>query len=319
MKAAVYDQAGSPIVLRYVDVPDPTISSDDVLISVKAISVEGGDLITRRLVTPPHPFWTIGYAAAGIVIAVGSAIRNRKVGDRVAAFHMYGSHAELWSVPATRTWIVPDEVDISDAAIVPISFGTAGRCLFARAGLRRSETVLIQAAAGGLGIAAVQLAVGVGAHVLAVTSGSERCMRLQALGVYHAIDRAACDVLSEVKRVTGDRGVDVALDPIGITLPTSIGALAPEGRLIFVGDEGRTNMDVNLWKPMQSNHTLLGVFMGTQLETHSVWSMVDSIFQDLANRRIRAVIDRTFPLSQAASAHEYAETAKPFGRVLLTP
>jgi NADPH:quinone reductase len=319
VKAAVYDEAGSPNVLRYVEVLDPTISSGDVLISVQAISIEGGDLINRRLMTPPHPSWTIGYAAAGIIKAVGSSIKNRMVGDRVAAFHTYGSHAELWAVPATRTWIIPDDVDVEDAAVIPISFGTASRCLFARGGLRCSETVLIHAAAGGLGIAAVQLAVGARAHVLAVTSGAERCKKLQALGAYHVIDRATCDVLSEVMRVTGNRGVDVALDPIGTTLPISISALAPEGRLIFVGNAGGTNMDVNLWKSMQSNHTLLGVFMGTQLEKHSAWSMVDSIFQDLAKRRIRAVIDRTFRLSHAAAAHAYAETAKPFGRVVLKP
>lgn len=319
MKAAVYDEAGSPNVLRYVDVPEPAVSSGDVLISVEAISVEGGDLISRRVMAPPRPCWTIGYAAAGIIRAVGSAIRNRKVGDRVAAIHMHGSHAELWAVPATRTWIIPDGVDVEHAAVIPISFGTASRCLFARAGLRANETVLIHAAAGGLGVAAVQLAVGAGAHVLAVTSGLDRCKKLQALGAYHVIDRATSDVLSEVMRVTAGRGVDVALDPNGITLPTSISALATEGRLIFVGNAAGSNINVNLWKSMKSNHTLLGVFMGTQLEKRAVWSLVDSIFQDLAKKRIRAVIDRTFPLSQAAFAHAYAETAKPFGRIVLRP
>lgn len=319
MMAAVYDEAGSPNVLRYTEIPDPVITPGDVLISVEAISIEGGDLINRRLRTPPHPSWTIGYAAAGVIKAVGSAIENRKVGDRVAAFNMQGSHAELWAVPATRTWIIPDEVDIVDAAVIPISFGTANRCLFARGGLQRSETVLIQAAAGGLGVAAVQLAAGAGAHVLAVTSGVERCRKLQALGAYHVVDRATTEVLTEVMRVTGNRGVDVALDPIGSTLPISIAALAPEGRLIFVGNAGSVNMDVDLWMPMQSNHTLLGVFMGTQLEKHTVWSMVDRTLQDLATRRIRAVIDQTFPLSRASTAHAYAEMAKPFGRVVLKP
>lgn len=319
MMAAVYDEAGSPNVLRYIEVPDPVITSGDVLISVEAISIEGGDLINRRLRTPPRPSWTIGYAAAGVIKAVGSSIENRKVGDRVAAFNMQGSHAELWAVPATRTWLIPDEVDIADAAVIPVSFGTANRCLFARAGLRRSETVLIQAAAGGLGVAAVQLAAGAGAHVLAVTSGVERCRKLQALGAYHVVDRSTSEVLSEVMRVTGDRGVDVALDPIGSTLPITIAALAPEGRLIFVGNAGGMSMDLDLWMPMKSNHTLLGVFMGTQLEKHAVWSMVDRTFQDLATRRIRAVIDRTFPLSRASTAHAYAEMAKPFGRVVLKP
>ncbi len=319
MKAVVYDKAGPPCVLKYVDLPDPAVKSDGVLISVQAISIEGGDLINRRLNTPPHPSWTVGFAAAGVIQAVGSCIANRKVGDRVAAFDMHGSHAELWAVPATRTWLIPDEVATGDAAVSTISFGTANHCLFARAGLQRSETVLIQAAAGGLGIAAVQLAVLAGAHVLAVASGDVRCRKLQALGAYHVIDRATCDVVGEVKRITGNRGVDVALDPIGTTLHTSIAALAPGGRLIFVGNAGGGNMDVDLWSPMQSNQTLFGVFMGTLFEKPRVWSMVDKMLQALAAKRIQAVIDRTFPLSQAAFAHEYAEREKPFGRVVLRP
>lgn len=319
MKAVVYDMAGAPSVLKYVEVPDPAVKSDGVLISVQAISVEGGDLINRRVNTPPHPSWTVGFAAAGVIQAVGSCIENRKVGDRVAAFDMHGSHAELWAVPATRTWLIPDEVATEDAAVLTISFGTANHCLFARAGLQRGETVLIQAAAGGLGVAAVQLAVLAGAHVLAVASGAARCRKLQALGAYHVIDRATCDVVGEVKRITGNRGVDVVLDPIGTTLHTSIAALAREGRLIFVGNAGGGTMDVDLWSPMQSNQALFGVFMGTLFEKPTVWSMVDKMFKALAAKRIQAVIDRTFPLSQAALAHEYAEREKPFGRVMLRP
>lgn len=319
MKAAVYDKAGPPGVLKYVELPDPAVKSDGVLISVEAISIEGGDLINRRLNTPPHPSWTLGFAAAGVIQAVGSCIENRKIGDRVAAFDMHGSHAELWAVPATRTWLIPDGVSTRDAAVSTIAFGTANHCLFARAGVQRGETVLIQAAAGGLGVAAVQLAALAGAHVLAVASGAARCRKLQALGAYHAIDRATCDVVGEVMRITGNRGVDVALDPIGTTLHASIAALAPEGRLVFVGNAGGGAMDVDLWAPMQSNQALFGVFMGTLFEKPTVWSMVDRMFKALAAKRIQAVIDRTFPLSQAAFAHEYAEREKPFGRVVLRP
>ena len=319
MKAVVYDQAGAPGVLQYRDVPDPIIRSDEVLIAVQAISVEGGDLLNRRLHTPPRPSWTVGYAAAGVIQAVGSCIENRKVGDRVAAFDMQGSHAELWAVPVTRTWPLPDAVATSDAAVVPISFGTAHHCLFTRGGLQRGETVLVQAAAGGLGIAAVQLAALAGAHVLAVASGAERCRKLQALGAYHVIDRTECDVVGEVMRLTGNRGADVVLDPVGATLPLSIHALAEEGRLVFAGNTGGGSMDLDLWAPMQSNQTLSGVFMGTQFEKHTVWATVHQMFEAIAARRIRAVIDKTFPLSKAASAHAYAESAKPFGRVVMQP
>lgn len=103
MKAAVYDVAGAPGVLKYVDIPDPITGPDDILIAVEAISIEGGDLINRRSTPPPLPSWVVGYAAAGTVVAVGSNVRSRKVGDRVAAFHLQGSHAERWAVPAEHT------------------------------------------------------------------------------------------------------------------------------------------------------------------------------------------------------------------------
>lgn len=142
MKAAVYDVEGSPGVLKYVDVPEPVTGSDDILISVEAISIEGGDLINRRSTPPPLPSWIVGYAAAGTVVAVGSKVRSRTVGDRVAAFHMQGSHAERWAVPAERTWLIPDGVGMAEAAALPISFGTAHHCLFTRGMLRQGETVL---------------------------------------------------------------------------------------------------------------------------------------------------------------------------------
>lgn len=319
MKAAVYDMPGPPSVLRYADVPEPTVRSDQVLIAVEAISIEGGDLINRRTAVPPGPSHVPGYAAAGTVVAVGSCVRDRKVGDRVVAFDMDGSYAELWAVSEIRTWPIPYSVDAASAAIVPISFGTANHCLFARAHLRRGETVLIQAAAGGLGLAAVQLAHRIGAHVLAVASGKERCKKIRSYGAYHVIDRLTCDVLGDVKHVTGDRGVDVAFDPVGTTLRSSLKALAPEGRLVFVGNAGGSGLEVDLWAPMQANQTLLGVFMGAVFEKPKTRAMVSKMLEAVASKTIQPVIDRTFPLSEAAGAHAYAEDARPLGRVILRP
>ena len=319
MKAAVYDTAGPPDVLRYVEVPDPVIRTEEVLVRVEAISIEGGDLIHRRATAPPRPAWVGGVAAAGVVAAVGSCVDNRKVGDRVAAFDMQGSHAELWAVPATRTWRVPAGVDPAHAAALPIAFGTAHHCLFARGGLQRAETVLIQAAGGGVGLAAVQLAAGAGAHVLAVASGVHRSQGLRSLGAYHVMDRTTRDIGQDVRRITHERGVDLVIDPIGTTLPASLDLLATEGRLVFVGNAGGGTLAVDLWKPMQCNQTLLGVFMGSLLEKPAVWSMVDGLFQAVAKGSIQVIVDRTFPLAQAAAAHHHAETAKPFGRVVMTP
>jgi len=319
MKAAVYDVEGAPGVLKYVDIPDPVTGPDDILISVEAISIEGGDLINRRSTPPPHPLWIVGYAAAGTVIAVGSKVSSRTVGDRVAAFNMQGSHAERWAVPAERTWLIPDGVDTAEAAVLPISFGTAHHCLFTRGMLRHGETVLIQAAAGGVGLAAVQLASQAGATVIAVASGTQRRSRLLELGAHHVVDRAENNVVDSVRQYTHGTGVDLVVDPVGTTLPASLAALAPQGRLVFVGNAGGGSLTVDLWPPMQSNQTLMGVFMGPLFEKPGVRASVDDMLQALAAGRIRVVIDRIFPLASAAEAHEFAETAKPLGRIVMKP
>nr|WP_129952597.1 zinc-binding alcohol dehydrogenase family protein [Rahnella sp. RFA10(1/100)] len=319
MKAAVYDVEGAPGVLKYVDISDPVTGPDDILISIEAISIEGGDLINRRSTPPPHPSWIVGYAAAGTVIAVGSKVSSRKVGDRVAAFNMQGSHAERWAVPAERTWLRPDGVDTAEAAVLPISFGTAHHCLFTRGMLRHGETVLIQAAAGGVGLAAVQLASQAGATVIAVASGTQRRSRLLELGADHVVDRAENNVVDSVRQYTHETGVDLVIDPVGTTLPASLAALAPEGRLVFVGNAGGGSLTVDLWPPMQSNQTLMGVFMGPLFERPGVWASVDDMLQAVAAGRIRVVIDRIFPLANAAAAHEFAETAKPLGRIVMKP
>jgi NADPH2:quinone reductase len=319
MKAAVYDAAGAPNVLRYIDIPDPSCGPDDVLVSVQAISIEGGDLINRRSTPPPRPSWVVGYAASGAIIAVGSNIEGRRVGQRVAAFDMQGSHAELWAVPAARTWLIPDEVNWEDAAVIPISFGTAHHCLFTRGGLQRGENVLIQAAAGGVGLAAVQLAAQAGATVIAVASGEKRTNQLLSLGADHVVDRTSRDVVDAVRQITNNTGVDLVLDPVGTTLHASLSALAPEGRLVFVGNAGGGDLSVDLWSPMQSNQTLLGVFMGPLFERPAVRLTVDKMFEALVAGRIQPVVDRTFPLSEAAAAHEFAETAKPLGRIVMKP
>ncbi|OED00742.1 zinc-binding alcohol dehydrogenase family protein [Rhizobium sp. YK2] len=319
MKAAVYDQPGPSNVLKYRDVADPTVGPDDVLIAVEAISVEGGDLINRRSTPPPSHSWIVGYAASGRIVEAGVNVQDRKVGDKVAGFNMQGSHAELWAVPATRTWIQPSGVDAASAAALPISFGTAHHCLFARGGLRRSETVLIQAAAGGVGLAAVQLAARAGATVIAVSSGERRLSKISELGANHVVDRRSDDIVEAVRDITEGKGVDLVIDPVGATLIVSLALLAPEGRLVFVGNAGGGGLTLDLWPAMQANQTLLGVFMGPLFERPEVHSTVDEMLQAIVARELQVLIEKRFPLSQAEDAHDFAEKAKPIGRVIMEP
>jgi NADPH:quinone reductase len=319
MKAAAYDEAGGPHVLRYRDVADPPCPPDGVIIRVEAVSIEGGDLINRASMTPPSPGYVLGYAAAGEVVAVGPRVRDRSVGQKVTSFDLCGSHAALRAVPASRTWLVPDGLEIAAAAALPISFGTAYHCLFTRGGLAEGETVLIQGGAGGVGLAAIQLAHRAGATVIATVSGRERARRLAALGLTHAIDHRTADVAAEVMRLTGGRGVNLVVDPVGSTLKSSLASLRPEGRLIFVGNAGRTALDLDLWPALQANQSLMGVFMGTQLERPEVHRTVSQMLDRAAGRELQVVIDRTFALADAAQAHAHAEGSSILGRVVLLP
>jgi NADPH:quinone reductase-like Zn-dependent oxidoreductase len=210
-------------------------------------------------------------------------------------------------------------MDAASAAALTISFGTANHCLFARGNLSRNETVLIQAAAGGVGLAAVQLAVRAGATVIAVSSGKNRLTEISNLGADFVLDRVEQDVSEAVRDITKGTGVDLVIDPVGTTLPLSLANLAPEGRLVFVGNAGGANLVVDLWPAMQSNQTLHGVFMGPLFERIQVRSEVDNLLRLLENREIRVIVEKAYRLAQAAEAHAFAEEAKPLGRVILIP
>ena len=295
------------------------VAPDDVLIEVEAISIEGGDLIHRRVAPPAGPNHVVGYAAAGTIVAVGDNVVNRKVGQRVTSFDLAGSHASRRAVKAGRTWLVPDGLDMNAAAALPISFGTAHHCLHARAALKSGETVLVHAAAGGVGLGTIQLAHDAGATVIAVTSGEARTERLRALGADHVVDRKTQDVAATARALTGDNGVEVVVDPVGSTLAASLKALAPEGRLVFVGNAGGGELSVSLIEAMMDNQTLFGVYMGTQFEKPEVYPTVDQMLAEAAAGKLEVVIDRVFGLDDAAAAHRYAETGSPFGRVMLRP
>ncbi|HWD48519.1 MAG TPA: zinc-binding dehydrogenase, partial [Rhizomicrobium sp.] len=213
MKAAVYYENGPPSVLKYEDVPDPKVFPGGVLIRVEAIAIEGGDTLNRlggALMTNPH---VVGYQAAGEIIAVGEGVTDLKVGQKVATTNAFGSHAELRVVPARVAWPLPPGMDTKNASVIPVTFGTADDCLFEFGHLKKGETALIQAGASGVGVAAIQLAKRVGATVIATASSDERLEKLKPLGLDHGINYRTQDVLREVMQLTGNRGVDVVVDP----------------------------------------------------------------------------------------------------------
>jgi NADPH2:quinone reductase len=319
MKAAVYYETGPPSVFRYEDVPDPKVGSGDVLVDVEAISIEGGDTLNRaggEMASSPH---IVGYQCAGTIAEVGSDVKDRQPGQRVVCTMLWGSHAERVATPSIVTWLVPDTLDIVEAACVPVPWGTADDCLFEFGHLQGGETVLIQAGASGVGLAAIQLAKRAGATVLATASSDEKLERLRAYGMDHGINYREVDFADAARELTGGRGVELVVDPVGSTLPGSVRALAYRGRVTLVGRAGRDTQPFDASALMLGNQTLTGVFFGAEVTTDRVRAMVARHLDDIAAGELRVVVDRTFPLSDAAGAHAYIESRQAFGRVVLVP
>jgi NADPH2:quinone reductase len=322
MKAAVYYETGSPDVFLYEDVPDPVVGSSELLVQVQAVSIEGGDTLNRLqgdMNRMPH---IVGYQCAGTVTDIGEGVSGYSVGDRVVTVGIDGSHAELRAVDQSFAWTIPDALSTEEAACVPVPFGTADDCLFEFGHLASGETVLIHAGAGGVGIAAIQLAKRFGARVFATASSDEKLERLKELGLDEGINYARSDFVAELRNRTGGRGADVIVDSVGgRTLQGSIDALAYRGRCVTVGDAGRSaaeTLDISNMRP--NNQTLSGYFLGAELLLFPrAYPMIGRLLEDVARGDLRVVIDRTYPLAAAAEAHAYIESRQSFGRVVLVP
>lgn len=322
MKAAAYHRTGPPDVLEYLDVPDPVVRPGGVVVQVEAVSIEGGDTLNRAggaLTADPH---IVGYQCGGTIIEVGAkaADDGYQTGQRVVATMANGSHAERVSVPAASTWRVPDGADLVAAACVPVAFGTADDCLFEFGHLQSGETVLVQAGAGGVGLAAIQLAKRAGATVFATASSDERLARIERFGVDHGINYRETDPAAAVRELTDGKGVDLVVDPVGgSTLAGSLRALAYRGRCITVGNAGRDPQPIDASGLMMGNQSLTGVFLGAEMGTARVHDMIARHIEDVAAGRLEVVVDRTFPLAEAAAAHAYIESRQAVGRVVLIP
>lgn len=320
MKAAVYYENGPPSVFKYEDVADPACPDEGIVIQVEAVSIEGGDTLNRargELTTIPH---IVGYQAAGTVIEIGSKVTTLKPGQRVTTVNFNGSHAEKRAVFARTAWPVPEGMDIKTAAAIPVPFGTAHDCLFEFGRLKAGETVLVQAGAGAVGLASIQLAKRAGATVIATASSDEKLERLRDYGMDHGINYRTQDLVTEVKRLTDNRGADVIVDPVGgSTLQKSILSLAYRGRVSTVGDAGREEVRLDTSTMRAGNQSLTGVFLGAEIFTDRVYNNIAKMIEDIAKGDLKVVLDKSFPLKDAAAAHEYIESRKAFGRVTLIP
>jgi NADPH2:quinone reductase len=321
MKAAVYYETGGPEVFKYEELPDPACHPAGVVIDVQAVGIEGGDVLNRAggaMARSPH---IVGYNCAGVIREAGADVKDRSPGQRVMALMGNGSHASVVSTPAAATWLVPDGVAIEHAACVPVAWGTAHDCLFEFGHLKAGETVLIQAGASGVGLACVQLAKRAGARVLATAGSADKIDRLKQYGLADGINYRETDFVAEVRRLTNGNGVDLAIDSVGDTLQGTLQCLAYRGRAITVGNVSRSDKKIDPSPMSEGNRSLTGVFFGAEVVRNPsrVGPMLDGILADIAKGELKVVVDRTYPLSEAAAAHAYIESRAAFGRVVLVP
>ena len=322
VKAAVIYENGGPAALRYEEAPDPECPDGCLVVEAEAISIEGGDLLARaagELASVPH---IVGYLSAGTVSEVGAGVEGRAVGDRVVALNAAGSHASKRVVPAIMTWTIPDGLDAARAATVPVAFGTAYECLFTAGHLEEGQTVLIHAGAGGVGMAAIQLAKRAGATVISTASSDEKLERLKALGLDHGINYASEGFVERTNELTDSRGVNVVLDSIGgQNLVDSVEVLAYRGTLVSVGLAGRAGSAIEARSLWTRNNALRGVFLGGAIleEYGRIHPLIGELLERVARGELKVEIDRSFPLADAAAAHEYIESRRAFGRVVMTP
>lgn len=320
MKAAVYYENGAPSVFRYEEVPDPVPGLGEMLIGVEVVSIEGGDTLNRLggpLVSVPH---VVGYQCAGTVLSVGPDVSGFAVGDRVVSLAFHGSHAALRVAHPLTTWKIPDGLATELAACVPVAYGTAHDGLFEFGRLAEGETALIHAGAGGVGLAAIQMAKRAGARVIATASSDERLERLRDFGLDDGINYREKDFVAEVRSLTNNRGADVILDSVGgENLQKSLTALAYRGRCVTFGNAGRgevTKMDTSMLGG--SNQSLIGYFLGPELFVGSrAYDMIANVLEEVAAGDLRVEIDRRFALADAEEAHAFIESRQAFGRVVL--
>jgi synaptic vesicle membrane protein VAT-1 len=343
MKAVVLTRTGGPEVLQVQDRPEPPVGAGEVRIAVRAAGVNFADTMVRVGLYPgaPKPPCVLGYEVAGEVEMVGEGVDALAVGQRVIAGTPFGGQAELVTARARDALPMPDHLSFEQAAAVCVNYGTAYAALMIMGGLRAENRVLIHCAAGGVGIAATQIARNVGAQVFGTASAAKHTA-IRQQGVQYAIDYRTQDFEAEVRRLTGGEGVDIVMDAMG---PTSFRKdyriLRPGGRLIMYGLSDAVGLTGRNWRALLSSVLRLptatmpwwsagrmlnqnrGVFTLNLLSWWRREGGMDRItgpmLTDLQNGRLQPIVAKTFPFERAADAHRYLAERRNIGKVVLTP
>jgi NADPH:quinone reductase-like Zn-dependent oxidoreductase len=338
MRAVRIHQFGGPEVLTDEDIPQPQLRKDQVMVRVRACSLNHLDVWVRKGlpgVKLPH---ILGSDIAGEVVEVGEYVSGFKVGQRILVAPMHfcghcencvegrqnqcrrftvfgnavdGGNCEFFAAPAANLVPIPDSLDFIPAASVPLVFVTAWHMLVGRAGVRPGQTVLVLGASSGVGIAAIQIAKLFHCRVITTAGDEAKLAKGRELGADYGIDHYKQKISEEVRRITNKEGVDVVVEHVGAaTWDESVKALKSGGTLVTCGATTGANVAIDLRHLFARQLSLLGSYMGTMGELHTVLRHVFA-------GRLKPVVDRVFPLSEIRAAHEYMEKSLMFGKVVL--
>jgi NADPH:quinone reductase-like Zn-dependent oxidoreductase len=342
MKAAIFSEYGGPEVLQYSEVPTPEPGRGEALVRVSAVGINGYDLMARAGRYKPNKGrfpHILGGDFGGELVKLGPEARSDlPVGTRVTSWsllpcgyceqciggfpnrcardyrylgaHEPGAYAQYVKWPAHHLIPLPPNVSFEQAAAFPVVFGTAWR-MIARADLRPGETVLINAASAGVSIAAIQICKLIGAYVYATSSAAWKLEKAKEIGADETINYNETDFAEEILKRTNKRGVDLVIEHVGGDfLGKSIRCLTRGGRLVTTGGTKSYDCQIELNYIFHKELKIIGSNSFTKLDVQAALAM-------LGEGRLRTIIDKIFPLQEAAEAHRYVEAAKQFGKVIL--
>jgi NADPH:quinone reductase-like Zn-dependent oxidoreductase len=343
MRAVVLTKHGGPDVLQVEERPDPGVGPGEIRIAVKASGINFADMMARSGIYPdaPKPPSVVGYEVAGEVESVGDGVEDYAIGDRVVAGTRFGGYAELVSVPVEGQVLrLPESLSFEQGAAIPVNYATAYAGFALMGGLRKGDRALIHAAAGGVGIAATQVAKDIGAEIFGTASASKHDA-IRAQGVHHAIDYRSADFADEVMRITDGEGVDVVMDAIGpSSFKRSYKILRQGGRLIMFGlSEVQTGDKRDLpavvkglmrmpmatmpwWKSlslMNENKGIFGLNMLSWWDREGLGRALEPLEAGVASGAYVPVVAESFSFEDAPAAHSYLGAGKNVGKVVLTP
>jgi NADPH:quinone reductase len=322
MKAIQVKQSGGPEVLEYVDLPTPTPKANEAVVKINAAGINFIDVYNREgRYKVPLPF-VIGQEAAGVVTEVGKDVTAVRKGERVAYTNLLGAYAEYAAIPADRLVKVPDGVNDRQAAAAMLQGMTAHYLAYETFSLKKGDTALVHAAAGGVGLLLVQMAHNLGARVIGTVSTEEKAKLARDAGADEVILYTQTDFEQETKRLTGGKGVDVVYDSVAkTTFEKSLNVLRPRGMMVlFGGSSGAVPPFDPLILTQKGSLFLTRPSLGHYVITSDeLQKRASAVFGVISAGKLKLRIEHVYPLKEAQQAHRELEGRKTTGKLLLIP